>query len=100
MEKLELIKSITSIIKEYGSFGVEEIEEETNGVVVAELGKFVGIAEYFDEDYSDISIYEPISFSSDEIDIFEMKYDEMDENVLQNILLICKKWEDMFNINK
>ena len=100
MEKLELIKSITSIIKEYGSFGVEEMEEETNGVVVSELGKFVGIAEYFDEDYSDIAIYEPISFSSDEIDYFEMKYDEMDENVLQNILLICKKWEDMYNINK
>ena len=34
MEKLELIKSITSIIKEYGSFGVEEMEEETEVEVI------------------------------------------------------------------
>ena len=100
MKKSELIKSITDIVKEYGGFSVGEIEGETNGVVVSELGKFVGIAEYFNEDYSDISIYDPTSFSSDEIDNFEMKYDEMDESVLQNILLICKKWEDMYNVNK
>lgn len=92
MEKLELINSITDIVKECGSFGVGEIEEEINGVVVSELGKFVGIAEYFNEDYSDIKIYDPTSFSSDEMDSFEMRYDEMDENTLQEILLICEKW--------
>ena len=100
MEKLELINVITSIIKEYGGFSVGEIEEEINGVVVSELGNLVGIAEYFNEDYSDIKIYDPSSFSSDEIDSFEMKYDEMDENTLQSILLICKKWEDMCIDNK
>ena len=36
MEKLELINSITNIVKEYGGFSVGEIEEETNGVVVSE----------------------------------------------------------------
>lgn len=100
MEKLELINVITSIIKEYGGFSVGEIEEEINGVVVSELGKFVGIAEYFNEDCATINIYEPTSFSSDEVDNFEMKYEEMDDNVLQEILLICKKWEDMCIDNK
>ena len=100
MEKSELIKSITHIVKEYGGFSVGEIEEETNGVVVSELGKFVGIAEYFNEEYSDINIYDPTSFSSDEMDSFEMRYDEMDENTLQHILLICKKWEEMCNNNE
>ena len=94
MEKLELINSITNIVKEYGGFSVGEIEGETSGVVVSELGKFVGIAEYFNEDYSDINIYDPASFSSDEIDSFKMKYDEMDENTLQEILLICEKYFD------
>ena len=95
MEKSELINRITNIVKEYGGFSVGEIEEETGGVVVSELGKFGGIAEYFNEDYSDIKIYDPTSFSSDEVDSFKMKYDEMDENMLQEILLICEKWEEM-----
>ena len=97
MEKSELINRITNIVKEYGGFSVGEIEEETGGVVVSELGKFVGIAEYFNEDYSDIKIYDPTSFSSDEVDSFEMKYEEMDENILQQILPICEKWEEMYN---
>ena len=97
MEKSELINRITNIVKEYGGFSVGEIEEETNGVVVSELGKFVGIAEYFNEDCAIINIYEPTSFSSDEVDSFEMKYEEMDENILQQILLICEKWEEMYN---
>ena len=95
MEKSELINRITNIVKEYGGFSVGEIEGETSGVVVSELGKFVGIAEYFDRDYATINIYEPTSFSSDEVDSFEMKYEEMDENILQQILPICEKWEEM-----
>ena len=93
MEKLKLIDRITDIIKLNGGFSVGEFDDATNGVVVSELGKFVGIAEYFNEDCATINIYEPTSFSSDEVDNFEMKYEEMDDNVLQEILLICEKWD-------
>ena len=93
MEKLKLIDRITDIIKLNGGFSVGELDDDTNGVVVSELGKFVGIAEYFNEDCATINIYEPTSFSSDEVDNFEMKYEEMDDNVLQEILLICEKWD-------
>ena len=93
MEKLKLINRITDIIKLNGGFSVGEFDDDTNGVVVSELGKFVGIAEYFNEDCATINIYEPTSFSSDEVDNFEMKYEEMDDNVLQEILLICEKWD-------
>ena len=94
MEKLKLIDRITDIIKLNGGFSVGEFDDDTNGVVVSELGKFVGIAEYFNEDCATINIYEPTSFSSDEVDNFEMKYEEMDDNVLQEILLICEKWDN------
>ena len=97
MEKLKLIDRITDIIKLNGGFSVGEFDDDTNGVVVSELGKFVGIAEYFNEDYSDIKIYDPSSFSSDEVDSFEMKYEEMDESILQLILPICEKWEGECN---
>ena len=94
MEKTEIIKRITDIIKNFGCFSIGELEEhETNGVVVGELGKFVGIAEFFNEDHTDINVYEPSSFSSDEIDSYEEQYEDLSEEVLQEILLICEHWE-------
>lgn len=93
MEKTEIIKRITDIIKNFGCFSVGELEHETNGVVVGELGKFVGVAEFFNEDHADVNVYEPSSFSSDEIDSYEERYEDLSEEVLQEILLICEHWE-------
>lgn len=93
MDKLELIKRITDIIKNFGCFSVGELEYETNGVVVGELGKFVGVAEFFNKNHADINVYEPSSFSSDEIDSYEEQYEDLSEEVLQEILLICEHWE-------
>lgn len=93
MEKTEIIKRITDIVKDFGCFSVGELEYETNGVCVNEMGNFVGIAEFFNKDHADINVYEPSSFSSDEIDSYELKYEEMSEDVLQEILLICEHYE-------
>lgn len=93
MKKTEIIKRITNIVNDFGCFSVGELEHETNGVVVGELGNFVGIAEFFTKDHADINVYEPSSFSSDEVDSYKTKYAEMSEDVLQEILLICEHWE-------
>lgn len=93
MEKTELITRITDILKDFGCFSVGELDYETSGVVVGELGKFVGIAEYFTEDYADVKVYEPSSFSSDEVDSYESKYEDLDVDVLNEILLICEQYE-------
>jgi hypothetical protein len=93
MEKQELINRITDIIKKNGCFSVGELEYETNGVVVGELGKFVGVAEFFNEDHADINVYEPSSFSSDEVDSYEKQYEDLSEDVLSEIHFICEQWE-------
>jgi hypothetical protein len=93
MEKTEIIKRITDIIKKNGCFSVGELEYETNGVVVGELGKFVGVAEFFNEDHTDINVYEPSSFSSDEVDSYEEQYEDLSEDVLSEIHFICEQWE-------
>ena len=67
MEKSELIERITDILKVNGCFSIGELEVE-NSVCVGTLGNYVGLAEYFTEDYVDINVYEPRSTSSDEID--------------------------------
>jgi hypothetical protein len=91
MEKKEIIKLIKDIIENNGSFNVCELDD--SGVVVGELGKFVGIAESFNKDYVEINVYEPSSFSSDEVDSYEEQYENLSEDVLNEIHFICKQWE-------
>ena len=93
MEKTEIIKRITDITKTFGVFYVNELDFETNGVVVGELGKFVGVAEFFGTDSCEVNIYEPSSFSSDEVDNYTEQYENLSEDILNEILFICEQWE-------
>lgn len=93
MEKSELIKRITDILKDFGCFSVGELEHETTGICVGELGKFVGLIEYFTEDYCEVNVYEPSSFSSDPVDTYEQDYGFLNEDVLNEILFVCEQYE-------
>ena len=53
----------------------------------------MGLAEYFTEDYVEVSVYEPRSTSSDAIDTYEESYFGLSENVLGDVLLLCEQWE-------
>lgn len=93
MTKEELIKRIKDILSVEGCFWIGELEAERSGVVIGELGKFVGLAEYFTEDFCEVNIYEPSSTSSDEIDTYDAKYEDLSEDVLQEILLVVEQRE-------
>ena len=93
MEKKEIIERIKKILSVEGCFWIGELEEERAGVVVGELGKFIGLAEYFTEDFCEVNVYEPSSMSSDEVDTYDAKYEDLDEDVLQEILLVVEQKE-------
>ena len=93
MNKQETIQRIKNILQTEGCFWIGELEVEPAGVVVGELGKFVGLAEYFTEDYCEVNIYEPSSMSSDEVDTYDAKYEDLDEDVLQSVLLVVEQRE-------
>ena len=93
MEKSELIERITDILKVNGCFCVGELEFETPGICVGELGNYVGLAEYFTEDYVEVNVYEPRSSSSDSIDTYEQDYGFLSEDVLSEIHFVCEQWE-------
>jgi len=93
MEKTELIKRITEILKDFGCFSIGELEFETPGIQVGSLGNFVGLAEYFTEDYCEVNVYEPSSFSSDPIDTYEEKWENLSEDVLSEIHFVCEQYE-------
>jgi hypothetical protein len=92
MEKSKLIESITDLLKNYGCFSIGELDGET-GVNVGSLGNFVGLAEYFTEDYCEVNVYEPRSFSSDPMDTYEEKYEDLSESALSDVLYLCEQWE-------
>jgi hypothetical protein len=92
MENAEIIKRITSILSIYGCFSIGELEGE-NSVLIGTLGNYVGLGEYFTEDYIEVSVYEPRSSSSDPIDTYEESYWLLNENVLGDVLLLCEQWE-------
>ena len=92
MENAEIIKRITSILSIYGCFSIGELEGE-NSILIGTLGNYVGLGEYFTEDYIEVSVYEPRSSSSDAIDTYEESYWELNENVLGDVLLLCEQWE-------
>ena len=93
MEKLEIIQSISNIIKDYGSFSIGEVEEGERSVVVGSLGSFVGLAEYFTKDYCEVNVYEPSSFSSDPMDTYKQEYVNLSEEALSDVLFVCQQWE-------
>jgi hypothetical protein len=93
MEKLEIIQSISNIIKDYGSFSISEVEEGERSVVVGSLGSSVGLAEYFREDYCEVNVYEPSSFSSDPMDTYKEEYVNLSKEALSDVLFVCQQWE-------
>ena len=92
MENAEIIKRITDILKVNGCFSIGELEGD-NSILVGTLGNYVGLAEYFTEDYAEVNVYEPRSSSSDAIDTYEESYWLLNENVLGDVLLLCEQWE-------
>ena len=92
MKVSEKIKRITDILKVNGCFSIGELEGE-NSILVGTLGNYVGLGEYFTEDYVEVNVYEPRSSSSDPIDTYEESYWGLDENVLDDVLLLCEQWE-------
>lgn len=92
MVKHKKIKKIQAIIERYGTFSIGEVEG-ANGICVNEMGKFVGLAEYFGTNNIEVKIYESSSFSSDEIDSYELNYIDLTFEVLEEILSVAEIYE-------
>ncbi len=86
MENLTLIKEI---LKNYGSFSIYELDKKQESIFVSQLGQYVGLAEYFALDFCGISIYDSDGFNSN----YQLKYEDLSENTLNEILNLCQQWE-------
>ena len=93
--KKSIIKDIKKIISEWGSFGSGEVEQggETYSPCVNSMGGLVALAEYFKIDGVDVNVYEPESISSDSIHEYEVEYEDLPKDVLEEILTLCEQYE-------
>jgi hypothetical protein len=93
MNKLKTIKNIKNILKHNGCFSIGELDYFDSSPCIGSMGNIVGLAEYFTEDYAEINVYNTSSYSSDAIENYEEKYENLSEEVLEQIYLLCQEYE-------
>jgi len=92
MQKRTIIKRIKSIIYNYGTFNIGEVEG-ADGICVNEMGNLVALAEYFNGTTIEVNVFDSNSFSSDPISDYELTYEELSKEILEEILFVAELYE-------
>lgn len=92
MQKRTIIKKIQNIILNYGTFDVAEVQADCSPCVTAP-GNHTHLAEYFELDFVKVNVYAPNGVSGDPIDDYELKYEELSKDVLEEILFLADLYE-------
>lgn len=94
MDKQQKIALIKSIIGVWGGFSPSEADE-IFGLCVGKLGNLVGMVEYLSMDCIDVSVFSPSSYSSDSLQDYTMKYEEATDEVLDELVSLCRKYNEV-----
>lgn len=94
MNRQQKIALIKSIVKVWGSFSPSEVEQDC-GICVGSLGNLLGMVEYVSLDCIDVSVYSPDSFSSDSLQDYTMEYSELTDEVLDELVSLCRKYNEV-----
>lgn len=93
MNKEQKISGIVEIIKKWGGYSPYEVNQSF-GLCVGELGGLVGMVEYLSVDCVDVSVYSPSSYSSDSIHDYTLKYSELEEGAIDELLLLSIRYDE------
>jgi hypothetical protein len=94
MDKEQKIALVRSIVGVWGGFSPSEVDE-TFKVCVGELGGLVALVEYLSMGCIDVSVYSPNGYSSDSVYDYTMQYSELTEEVLDELVLLCRKYNEV-----
>ena len=94
MKKTKLISKINNIINEYGSFSTWDVDADYSPCVQS-MGSLVALAETFNENEADVTIYDPCSHSSDGMETYPVSYTDMKKDILKDILLLAKDFKKL-----
>jgi hypothetical protein len=93
MDKQEVIDRIQDVLVKWGEFSIGEVDGEDVSPCVASHGNLVDLAEYFNNTGVTVEVYNPSSHSSDSIDTYDLEYDELELDVLEEILMIAERYD-------
>ena len=93
MEKQEVIDRIQDVLVNWGEFSIGEVDGEDVSPCVASHGNIVDLAEHFNNTGVTVEVYQPSSHSSDSIDTYDLEYDELELDILEEILMIAERYD-------
>ena len=91
MNRNQKIARVLSILSKWGGFRLTEVDD-TNSIVVGELGGLYALIEYLSLDCIDVSVYSGNGYSSDSLVDYTMMYSELTDDVLEEVLLITEEY--------
>jgi hypothetical protein len=92
--KEAIIERINSIIVKNGNFNVCDVEAD-NSPYIETKSHLSHLVEDFNEGYCVVYVYNPSSYTSDEIDVYEEFYEELCITQLEYILELANKWVEI-----
>ena len=93
MNKQEVISKIQDVLVNWGEFSIGEVDGEDVSPCVASHGNIVDLAEYFNNTGVTVEVYNPSGFSSDPIDTYDLDYENLELDVLEEILMIAERYD-------
>lgn len=93
MDKQEVIEKIQAVLVNWGEFSIGEVDGEDVSPCVASHGNIVDLAEHFNNTGVTVEVYQPSSHSSDSIDTYDLEYDELELDILEEILMIAERYD-------
>ena len=88
------IDAINDLIQEHGEFTIADVDADHSPYVESK-GKLTHLMEEFREGGGTVRVYDPTSYSSDEIDEYDEFYEELEDEQLEYILELAQRWAEI-----
>jgi hypothetical protein len=90
--KENLIEQIKETIKDYGAFSTGEVEASCSPIVPNQKGNLTHLVERFNFNFVQVEVYGNWENS---IDSYNLSYEELDKETLEEILELCQAWQEI-----
>lgn len=90
--KAKNIRLIGKIIQEHGGFSLGEVQPSSSPSVHSR-GNLTDLVDYIMEDAVIVEVWD--ERSGEPIDTYSLTYDELSDEVVEEILELCRAWEEL-----
>lgn len=90
-KKKEIIEKINKIIEKHGTFSVWDVDADHSPCLPIK-GRLTHLMEEFRQGDGTVRVYDPSSYSSDEIDEYDEGYEVLKKSQLEWVLELAEQW--------